>query len=400
MQTIHLVTDKSSCCGCGACNDVCPAKAIEMTQDDFGFLFPKINEEKCVHCKRCLSVCQYHAKVERNSPLQSYAAACGDDDVLMHSASGGCFYALADAFLQEGGAVIGCAYENRDGRLMVHHTVAQNAANLRRLQGSKYVQSNTAGIYEQVRTFADRDVPVLFSGTPCQVAACKRFLGKEYNHVLFVDIICHGVPSLKLFQDYVACLEKKRNVRIKEIVFRDKTKGWDLKGSITYEKGNGVYSKSFMTGASSYYSLFLKGQTYRESCYSCPYAGQDRCGDITLGDYWGIEKAHPRYLKANGGRLDEKKGISCLLVNTDRGREFIGKYARNMVLLPSEFERVALYNAQLKHPSQKGESRDAIMGIISTQGYEALEKWYYDQIGMKKYVYKIYDLLPPQRRNG
>ena len=265
------------------------------------------------------------------------------------------------------------------------------------IQGSKYVQSDTTGIYRVVKRLADEGRLILFSGTPCQVAACKLYLGKNYSNVYYIDIICHGVPSLKMFQAYVNYLQESNNIDLQKVVFRDKSLGWDLMGSIIYRKNGKTYQKKFKTGGSSYYSLFLKAQTYRDSCYECRFACNLRAGDITIGDYWGIEKTHPEYLKKNGGELDENKGISCLLVNTDKGIELIDNYATNICFFPTLFEEVAKYNKQLVQPCKVGSERQHILNILNEQDYVELEKWFYRNLRLKGYFYKLYNLIPPRK---
>lgn len=397
MNNISINQGADNCCGCAACADICPQKAITMAADENGFTVPVINEELCIECSLCRKVCQYVTPVELSEPLEVYAAVCNDNSALMRSASGGCFYSIADSFLESGGAVAGCAYEESGDGLTVRHIIVSNSSELERLQGSKYVQSDTAGIFIRIKELAETGRPVLFSGTPCQVAACRLALGKKYENVYYIDIVCHGVPSFSMFKGYITYLEKKYGIKIDKYVFRDKSRGWGLRGSLQYRKGNKPYCRSFKTGGSSYYALFLQAQTYRDSCYQCRYAGKDRCGDITLGDYWGIEKVHPEYLKINGGNLDEKQGVSCLLVNSRSGKDLMEKYCGNIKMYQSEFSKAAMHNAQLREPSKEGNRRKDVLRIFAGQGYEGLEKWFYRELGIKGIVYKLYDLLPPEK---
>ena len=392
--------DMKKCCGCAACADNCPQRAIKMIPDNKGFVIPKIDMEKCIECGLCKSVCQYINPVELTETEETYVSSCSNSNVLVRSASGGCFYSIAESFLLDGGIVAGCAYDNTGAILSAKHIVAKNKTELVRLQGSKYVQSNTEGIFNEVKAAAKNNKSVLFCGTPCQVAACKKVLEKKYDNITYVDIICHGVPSLHMFTEYVAYLEKKHGIVIDAVCFRDKSKGWDLKGSIEYHKGEKRYKKYFLTGASSYYSLFLRGQTYRECCYECKYAGKYRCGDVTLGDYWGIEKVHPEYLLKNGGKLDETKGVSCVLVNTLKGKELIRNHGKGLFLLPSSFDNAAMFNGQLTHPSKMGANREKILRILMEQGYSELAKWYDRKTGLKRILYILYNTIPAKRINN
>ena len=218
MNTINLCNEMQKCCGCAACADICPRNAITMTQDANGFTIPKINQQQCVKCKKCLSVCQYISSIEKYDPQEVYAAVCNNNTVLLSSASGGCFFSIADSIIKHGGVVFGCAYGKKDNNIIVHHIMAQSESELYQLQGSKYVQSDTEGIFSQVRSIAKSNRPILFSGTPCQIAACKLLLDKEYQNIYYADIICHGVPSLKMFQSYITFLEKNQQ-KIKKKIF-------------------------------------------------------------------------------------------------------------------------------------------------------------------------------------
>lgn len=388
----------NNCCGCSACVDICPVNAITMNTDNNGFLYASVDKDSCIECSKCIKVCQYLTEAEKNIPIEAYASACRNKDSLKKSASGGCFYSIAEEILCAGGAAIGCAYSHSNNTLSVQHILTRSSSELYQLQGSKYVQSDTVGIFNLVEEEAKKGIPIVFSGTPCQVAACKLFLGKKYENVFFADIICHGVPSQSLFKSFVTFLEKKRGAKIVSIVFRDKDNGWGLNGSIIFKKGNNQYKKKIKSGGSSYYSLFLNAQTYRDSCYECKYASNKRVGDITLGDYWGIEKIHPEYLNTNGGILNKIAGISCILINTEKGKELIDKYGKNLILLPSSYEHIAEYNTQLRRPSRKGANRDTILEIYSTQGYDQLEKWFNQSIGPKNILYKLYEWLSPRKR--
>ena len=399
MSDIILFDNKVKCCGCAACADVCPRNAIEMKNDEFGFSIPVIDNNKCIHCKKCLSVCQYKIDLERYKPFEVYASATNNMDLLKHTASGGCFSALAKSVVSNGGAVVGCAYDYNKHPISVQHELIDNDVSLQKLMGSKYVQSNTEGIYRKIKKIADTNKTVLFSGTPCQVAACRLALGTQYDNVYYVDIICHGVPSQKMFQDYLLFLENKLKIRIKDITFRDKEKGWGLHGSLVFQKGKSEYKKIFKTGGSSYYSMFLNSHIYRDSCYNCRYACSLRPGDITIGDYWGVEKKHPEYLRKCGGQLDEDKGISCLLINTNKGKELIEKYGSELIMLPSSFENVADNNKQLNSPSKISDIRNDILMLFKDSGYLAVDKWFYKHKGLKSILYKIDFLLPAKKIN-
>jgi coenzyme F420-reducing hydrogenase beta subunit len=237
---------------------------------------------------------------------------------------------------------------------------------------------------------------VLFSGTPCQIAALGSFLGnKEFENLLTIDIICHGVPSAKFFEGYIQELEKKLSGKITAFRFRDKTGGWGLKGSVEYINKSGAHKKKIVpVQLSSYYKLFLDSVIYRENCYSCKYAGPFRTGDITIGDYWGIEKEHPEYLVVNGGSMDQRQNLSCVLVNTEKGKKMMEKFGFSIQLKPSSFERAARHNGQLRHPSHRSDKREFIFKLYKEGGYAAVDKWHNKRLGAKKYIYMFWNMLP------
>ena len=321
---IELFAEKKDCCGCGACMNICPKTAIHMEKDEYGFVYPRIDTEKCVECGACKKVCAFQNEAARRQPQRVYAIASKNNDLIKKSASGGLFATMAMYVLEQGGCVYGAVMQHEEHGLYTRHVCCKTKEELYRLQGSKYVQSSLGNIFKDVKTKLENDILVLFSGTPCQVDALKSYLRKDYLNLLTVDIICHGVPNEQFFNDYIHYTEKKIGGEIKEFKFRDKSAGWGLNARAKYTNDKGEeanYSVSYLE--SSYYDLFLSAKIYRENCYKCPYATGNRCGDITIGDYWGIEDEHPETLVHNGGRLSEKSGISVSLLNSDKGITFL-----------------------------------------------------------------------------
>lgn len=397
MSKTVLFEKKADCCGCGACQNICPKGAIEMKYDAFGIAYPVIDPALCVECGLCKKVCSYQNQRQRcDAPQLAYAAAAADGGMAKNSASGGVFAALARHILKAGGVVYGCAFSDDDGILIPKHIRVDNESDLHRLQGSKYVQSITGMVYRQVKQDLKEGKNVLFSGTPCQVDALNGFLSPtKSENLLTVDIICHGTPGTRFFVDYIKEVEEKHNGRVLDFRFRDKTGGWGLKAAVLIQKANrGVQKKLLPVQLSSYYQLFLDSETYRGNCYSCPYANQYRVGDITLGDFWGVEKEHPDFLKENGGCLDKQLGISCLLVNTEKGRQWVEQMNGQLVMAPSTLASVVRENRQLNVPSSHNALRDAVMELYKKGGYPAVDRWYYKRIGIKKYVYCVWNCIP------
>lgn len=395
-KKITLFEKKSDCCGCGACMNICPKSAIRMSPDSYGFLYPVIDNSACVGCGMCKKICAYQQTEGTHSPTQVYAAVNENESQLLDSASGGVFIALASQVIECGGVVYGCAMEREGNKLKPKHVRIDQIDTLKKLQGSKYVQSDSGKVFQEAKEDLQAEKTVLFSGTPCQVAALKHYLGKTKQDQLFtIDIICHGVPNAQLFQDYISYIEKKKGKKVVDFRFRDKTVGWGHTGSVVLvDKHDHIQKLKIPMKLSSYYSLFVHSEICRENCYQCKYASIGRIGDLTIGDFWGIHQQHPDYLKENGGIMDERKGVSCILVNTSQGNTLIEKFGRNIQKMDSTFEKVANENGQLKVPSHRGENRDIVLKLYSQEGYQAVERWFVRSLGIKKPVYEIWTRLP------
>lgn len=368
---MKMFVENMCCCACTACASICPKGAITMVPDENGFVYPVVDESKCVRCGLCEQVCAYRNDVPPVSQKKVSVAVSGCTDV-RESASGGLFAAFAQAVIDQGGAVYGCAMIYEKGQLWPRHICVTERRDLIRLKGSKYVQSDLTGSYPDVRRRLAEGQTVLFSGTPCQVAGLKGFLRKEYENLFTVDIICHGVPGGKLFRDYISFEEKKRGAKITSFRFRDKSQGWKLHGAMTLDSGEAVY---FEPEESSYYQMFLNSYTYRENCYSCPYASDHRPGDVTIGDYWCVELVHPELLRENGGQLDHESGTSCLIVNNERGEQLLRQFGQGIVRWPSTYENAAKYNRQLTAPSSLKPERETVL-TMARESYETVDAWY------------------------
>lgn len=395
---IELYNNKTECCGCAACVNICPMNSIIMNTDENGFLYPEIDYSKCINCGKCKVVCAYKKEIENNSfESEIYAAAAKDVELIKTSASGGVFATLARAILKKGGKVYGCAMNLRDGKLYPEHIRVDNIIDLKKLQGSKYVQSTMGNVFKLVRNDLDNNEYILFSGTPCQIDALKSFLGNmDCSRLLTVDIICHGTPNVKFFQDYLKVYEKKLKGSIVEFAFRDKTNTWSCNGKVKVQKKDKkIIEKKVNYALSSYYRMFLKGEIYRENCYSCKYATSSRVGDITIGDYWGIEKMHPEYMEENGGKLDKMLGISCVLINTQKGKIALENIGNELIeLLPSQFELVSKNNKQLYMPMPMPKERSEIFKLYQEGDYAAVEKWFIQRLGFKRYIYMVWSKIP------
>ena len=349
-----------SCCGCSGCEQICPKNCISMKPDSEGFLYPEVDESICIECGICIKHCPILTDVSRCNIPKVYAAKYKDRGSTFKSTSGGLFIPIAKSVLSMGGVVFGCAY---DENLVAKHIKVETEDELYRLQSSKYVQSDTRGIYKQVKTELQNGKEVLFSGTGCQAAGLRSFLGKDYGNLLITDIVCHGVPSPKLFKNYIDYMGKKLGGTLTSYNFRSKEKrGWDL----YYKAENGQKSKSDYGFFDPYYSAFLYCKTYRESCYECKFANKNRVSDITLADYWGIQKFHPEFFDENG--------VSLVLVNTEKGKKYLEKIKDKLEIIESDYNKASVMNANLVHPSKRPSCRDSIYDGFDCGNFETYAK--------------------------
>lgn len=387
-----LVDKKEYCCGCGACKAACKINAITMKRDEYGFEYPVIDENKCVGCKKCMNICAYQNSNNRSKTACAFAAVSKNTDI-MHSASGGVFASVATEFINNGGIVAGCSLESNDGRLEPKHITVDNFYDLHKLLGSKYVHSDTSEIFEKIKSLLNDNKNILFSGTPCQVDALYSYLGKRYDNLYTIDLICHGVPGKKMFSDYISMLSNKYGI-IKEFIFRDKKRGLTFVSRALCENNGKEKYKYIQYGESSYYSNFLRCNIYRECCYSCKYADEKRSGDITIGDFWGIKNQHPELFDGNHNEFDSDKGISCILQNTEQGKRLIEHYGKGLSMYPSSFEKIAKENKQLSEPSVPKGNREEIMNIYKLKGYEEFDKHFLKQEGSAVLVSKLKSKAP------
>lgn len=383
-ERVVLYRQQQDCCGCAACASVCPAQAIAMKPDVDGFLYPVINEAECVQCRLCINICAFQkVPVTADEPLATYAAVNKDQTTLRNSSSGGVFAALASLTFEKDGVVFGCAF-NSD--MEPEHICIDNPADMRRLQGSKYVQSDVKNTYAEAQKYLQEGRRALYTGTPCQIAGLKSYLGRDYNTLITVDLICHDVPSAAFFKGYIAWLEERSKSEVIDFKFRDKSRGWGSLGKAVYEKDGALRERFILPFASYYVTYFYNGDICRESCYGCKYAGGSRQGDFTMGDYWGIEKAHPE--------VETRNGVSVLLVNTEKGMALMPELSEFLSLTQSTFEQARVQNDQLRKPIAKGHRREAILRMWREGGYRAVAAEYYRANKKRLVLFRIKAMIP------
>lgn len=336
---------KVECCGCNACAEICPKHCIKMLTDTKGFLYPQVDSSVCVECGACENVCPFYRKnISLYFPFTAYAAWNKNKEEYLASSSGGAAYVFSDYIIRHGGVVYGCAADGMD----VRHVRVDNIKQLPRLQGSKYVQSDVRGLFAQVASDLKSKRPVLFIGTPCQVAGLKGYIRRIPSHLYLVDLIFHGVPSLKMLRSHAAFVTHGQQVT--HLSFR---RGNEY---IMEFCGQNFHYERSPFYKDAYFRSFIKGFTCRSSCYHCPFATSNRVGDVTIGDFWGLHATGEEFSEANNG-------ISVLLPCTEKGHELIRVVSDNLMLCERSVDEAVTGNTQLQH-SMHRTMRSRVFNLI------------------------------------
>lgn len=311
---MELICEKTDCTGCGMCANICHQKAIEMVEKEHGFVFPKVNNDLCNECGLCKKKCPANSEKRNDSTVKGVFASWSiNKKVRNQSTSGGIFSLLAEEILKDEGLVIGVAW---DDKYHATHVAIEKPDELYKLRGSKYSQSDTAMIYQKIKSYLIDGRKILFSGTPCQNAALKSYLGKEYDNLFQVDLVCHGVPSARFLDEYLGSFKKS----IKNVRLRYKDPYWDYT-FVRVDFSDGTHYQA-RTIDDPYFNLFNIGYSIRESCHRCKYTSLHRESDITLADFWGY-RAHD--FKSRNYNY----GTSLVLLNSEKGKRLfktIGNY--------------------------------------------------------------------------
>lgn len=362
------IKDKKNCCGCKACEIICPKNCIEMIVDEEGFWYPSIDKDKCVDCGICEKSCPVLNKASRKKSFDAkiYGAYSNNESIRINSSSGGMFSELATSVLEKNGAVFGCTMN--DDFSFAKHIKVEDVDDLSKLQGSKYLQSDTNITFEEVKNCLQNGQKVIYSGTPCQIAGLKGYLKKSNTsdlELITVDFICHGVASSKIWSSYKENLEKVFKSKLKKVEFRNKTYGWknfslycSFENQKTYKEkiSDDLYLRGFV---SDYY--------LRQSCYDCQFKGDNIKSDITLADFWGIDKVNPKF--------NDDKGASLVVIHSQKGQQIFDEIIDNekITYFSENAEKGLEYNPSYYNSVKMKSMRKVFFKQFEKNGVEAFE---------------------------
>lgn len=346
------ICDHIKCTACMACYNACPKHCISMKYDKYGTLLPNIDYENCIRCNICSNICPSNKLTKTNEPIEVYACWDLDEQKRKSSSSGGIASIFYEFFIKNNGIVYGCSY---DENLQLKFSFSENLNQIKKYKTSKYSQAYIGKSYKEIREFLENNKKILFIGTPCQVAGLKNYLRKDYENLLTIDLICHGVPSQKYIDEYVKSLhleEKPSNLSFRGV--------YDFYFTL-YKNSNILYSKK--AKEDKYYFSFLNGLFYRENCYECIYANTSRVGDITIGDFWGLGQDTPF-------NYDTSLGVSAVLLNTNKGLKAFNKIKDSIFFEKRSLSEAVKGNEQLRHPSYKHKNYEKFQKLYLQYGFE------------------------------
>lgn len=332
-----------------------------MLPDEYGFFYPAVDAALCTGCGICRSTCPYHRDSECGfyKPIRAFAAVNRNAEVLKASSSGGAFSAIAELVIEKGGLIFGCTL---DSGFTARHISAETLTELDKLRGSKYFQSSMSLSYSEAKSALQSGRLVLFVGMPCQIAGLRAFLQDDYGNLLTIDLFCHGITSGDFFLKYVGYMEEHYKAKLIGFKCRDKSRmGWGQAGLAIMERNGNAFGRSLWPRI-NYYYYYVRGYTYRETCYDCRYAQIARPSDFTIGDFWHIEEVLPS--------LPRKDGVSILLINTKKGLEILEAIKEKMALTEVKMEDIASSDSRLYEPCLKSEIRKEVLDHLNDKGFK------------------------------
>lgn len=375
---LEEIINSDKCYGCGACINSCKTEALKMKKNEKGFSYPELDKNKCVECNKCYNVCptvhENLKKVFNRPTLQNtYSIRHRDDTVRLKSSSGGLFTALADYILKHDGVICGVVW-NED--FSVKHICANTINDKDKMVQSKYIQSEIEYCFREIENYLKMGKKVLFTGTPCQVAGLKLFLkNKNLDNLFLCDVLCGGNVSPGFFQEYVKFIEKNRKDKVSSVCFRTKKLGWK-QHHIRIILQNSEYEGA-RKNEEPFFSLYLKKYIIRDACFKCEFASKQRVSDITMGDFWGIEKKDPK--------IDDDKGISIAIVNTEKGQKLIDAIKNKIYIEKRDLDIAVPKQINLQRPPLKPREREKFWNDYVKKGSEyTLKK--YTTFGLKEKV--------------
>lgn len=359
MKTINA----NNCCGCGACCQICPTNCIKMVENAEGFLYPIINEANCIICNQCIKVCPYNNTKDTQEPISCFAATNKNEIILKNSSSGGIFSIIAEYVVMNNGIVFGACFNDN---WEVEHSFVDNLIDLDKFKGSKYVQSSINDSYKNAKEFLDQNKLVLFSGTPCQIHGLRNFLNKDYDNLILLEVICHGVPSPKIWRLYLKeLLDDYYNkcIKIGSINFRKKNAN-PSNFSIQIKLDNDDILLNEYASKNDYLKSFFNDLISRPSCSDCPSKSLKSGADITIGDFWGIER---EYIST----LDSSKGVSMVLLNSNKSVNLFQHIELNKVEM--SFSKMLYYNPPIIKSFNAHPKRELFFRNIELNGFSSAE---------------------------
>lgn len=369
------VLDYQRCCSCGACVEACPTSCIS-TEKFNGFYYPKIEESKCINCQKCIKVCPI---INSNTLKNEMAAKCysykvDDNTLLKESTSGGAFFEIARQYDNGNTVFVGAEMKDLD----VVHTLAYSFEEAKKFRKSKYIKSDTFGLFHVIKSEIEKGKQILFSGTPCQNAAIKNYLGEKSDSVLFIDLICHGVPSNDLFKKYIS--EKRNTQNVVGFEFRCKERSYNAIKTIYKNKVKYTHSK-----LDDFTRCFYANMAFMPACYQCEFTTQQRVGDITIGDFWGV----PIFDKS----INTQNGISVVIANSQKGQSIVDRM-ESIYKKEFDIQTAIKYNGNLTSSSSKPPYYHDAMEMIKSDSLKSTVRKYLGK--PKRLTILISKLLTPK----